>query len=124
MDQIRQLLGETQLLTLTGAGGTGKTRLAIESAGDVLAEYPDGLWLVELASVADPANVPDGLAAVLGLRPIDARPMTQVLRDFIGARRGRRRGGLLSASGAPNPATMPDAWVTPGKCEAVRERHW
>ena len=84
--QIKTLLGETHLLTLTGSGGTGKTRLAIECAGDVLADYADGVWLVELAPVADPANVPDVLAAVLGVRQIDSRSVTQTVGDYIGAK--------------------------------------
>ena len=53
--EIKRLLGTTRLLTLTGSGGAGKTRLALEAAADVLDAFPDGIWVTELASVTDPA---------------------------------------------------------------------
>lgn len=55
-----------RLLTLTGPGGTGKTRLALQAAAELLAAFPDGGWWVELAPLADPALVPQTVAAVLG----------------------------------------------------------
>jgi predicted ATPase len=56
-----------RLVTLTGVGGVGKTRLALEVAGRLADEFPDGVWFFELAAVADPAAVPDAVAAVLGI---------------------------------------------------------
>ena len=56
-----------RLVTLTGVGGVGKTRLALEVAAAVADEYPDGVWVFELASVVDPAAVPDAVASVLGI---------------------------------------------------------
>ena len=56
-----------RLVTLTGVGGVGKTRLAIEVAAQLADEYPDGVWIFELATVTDPAAVPDAVAAVLGI---------------------------------------------------------
>ncbi|HSS25657.1 MAG TPA: adenylate/guanylate cyclase domain-containing protein [Mycobacterium sp.] len=56
-----------RLVTLTGVGGVGKTRLATEVAGQLVDEYPDGVWFFELAAVTDPAAVPDAVAAVLGI---------------------------------------------------------
>jgi predicted ATPase len=56
-----------RLVTLTGVGGVGKTRLALEVAARLSGEFPDGVWFFELAAVADPAAVPDAVAAVLGI---------------------------------------------------------
>src|SRR6202047_3237465 len=56
-----------RLVTLTGVGGVGKTRLAQEVAARLADEFPDGVWLFELAAVADPAAVPDAVASVLGI---------------------------------------------------------
>jgi predicted ATPase/class 3 adenylate cyclase/DNA-binding CsgD family transcriptional regulator len=60
------LLASTRLLSLTGAGGCGKTRLALQLAADVAEHYPGGVWLVELAPVADPGRVAAAIAAALG----------------------------------------------------------
>jgi predicted ATPase len=65
-------LSEVRLLTLTGAGGLGKTRLAVEVASEVLATYPDGAFLVELAPLADPALVAQQMLAALGVAETEA----------------------------------------------------
>jgi predicted ATPase/DNA-binding SARP family transcriptional activator len=67
MAEVARLLDRHRLLTLTGAGGSGKTRLALEAARGRLAHHPDGVWLVELAGLGDPALVPEAAATAIGL---------------------------------------------------------
>lgn len=66
--EIARALGATRLLTLTGVGGCGKTRLALAVAEETLDRFPGGIWLVELAPVAEPAGVPGAVAAALGVQ--------------------------------------------------------
>jgi predicted ATPase/class 3 adenylate cyclase len=81
--EIKNLLLTTRLLTLTGIGGAGKTRLSLQVAAEVLEEYPDGVWLVELAALSDPALVPQAIAWALNLRDERGRPITQTLTDYL-----------------------------------------
>jgi predicted ATPase len=67
VEDVASAMRSHRLVTLTGVGGVGKTRLALEVAGLLADEFPDGVWVFELASVADPAAVPDAVAAVLGI---------------------------------------------------------
>ena len=66
--EVAGLLEERRLVTVTGPGGSGKTRLAAEVAGRVAGWFADGVWLAELAAVRDPAQVASVVAAVLGVR--------------------------------------------------------
>jgi predicted ATPase/DNA-binding XRE family transcriptional regulator len=66
--EVTQLISTTRLVTLTGVGGTGKTRLALEVARGLLARFPDGVWLAELAPLADPALIPQTVATAFGLK--------------------------------------------------------
>ncbi len=68
MGEVKGLLEKTRLLTLTGSGGSGKTRLSQQVAGDIVPAFPEGVWLVELAAVTDPGLVTQAVAAVLGVR--------------------------------------------------------
>ena len=77
-----------RLVTLTGVGGVGKTRLALEVAAHLADEYPDGVWFFELAAVADPTAVPDAVAAVLG---ITQQPDKSVSESVAAALEGRVR---------------------------------
>ena len=77
-----------RLVTLTGVGGVGKTRLATEVAARLADEFPDGVWFFELAAVADPAAVPDAVAAVLG---ITQQPDKSVSESMAAALEGRVR---------------------------------
>ena len=77
-----------RLVTLTGVGGVGKTRLALEVAARLADEFPDGVWFFELAAVTDPAAVPDAVAAVLG---ITQQPGKSVSESVASALEGRLR---------------------------------
>ncbi|MGA9488952.1 MAG: adenylate/guanylate cyclase domain-containing protein [Mycobacterium sp.] len=77
-----------RLVTLTGVGGVGKTRLALEVAAQLADEFPDGVWFFDLAAVADPAAVPDAVAAVLG---IIQQPGKSVANSVAAALEGRSR---------------------------------
>ncbi len=77
-----------RLMTLTGVGGVGKTRLALEVAAHLADEFPDGVWFFELAAVTDPAAVPDAVAAVLG---ITQQPGKTVSESVAAALEGRVR---------------------------------
>jgi predicted ATPase/DNA-binding XRE family transcriptional regulator len=85
--QVRELLRAARLVTLTGPGGTGKTRLTLEAAAGLLDQYPDGAWLVELAPLADPALVPQTVATLWGLKDVPGRPLLSILVDHLGRRR-------------------------------------
>jgi predicted ATPase/class 3 adenylate cyclase len=74
--QVREQVCNSRMVTLIGSGGTGKTRLALEAASELVASFPDGVWLVELAPLADAALIPHAIAAVLGARAEgDTSPM-------------------------------------------------
>jgi predicted ATPase len=75
-----------RLVTLTGVGGVGKTRLALEIAGQLADEFPDGVWFFELAAVTDPAAVPDAVAAVLGITQQPGKTLTDSVASALEGR--------------------------------------
>ena len=81
--EVKRLLAMTRLPTLTGAGGCGKTRLALEVARDLVGAYPDGVWLVELAPLSDPTLVEQAVAQALGVREQPGRPLLETLKDTL-----------------------------------------
>jgi len=84
--EIKRLLTTTRLVTLAGSGGSGKTRLAIWVAAELGGAFGDGAWLVELASLADPALVPQAVTSVLGIREQPGQPIIESLADHVSAR--------------------------------------
>jgi predicted ATPase/class 3 adenylate cyclase len=81
--EVGRFLEEARLLTLTGAGGSGKTRLALEVAAGALLRYRDGAFFADLSSVTDPALVPSSLAAALGVEEVPGRPILEAVRDHL-----------------------------------------
>jgi len=81
--EVTRLLAAARLVTLVGAGGVGKTRLALRVAEDLLESYADGVWLVELAPLGDPADVPRTVAAAVGVYESAGQSFSQLLaRSF------------------------------------------
>lgn len=76
-------MGTARLLTLTGSGGCGKTRLALQVAPGVLQEFPDGVWLAELAPLSDSSLVPNAVASALGVPEQPGRGLTETLADSL-----------------------------------------
>jgi predicted ATPase/class 3 adenylate cyclase len=87
LTELQALLAHQRLVTLTGLGGLGKTRLSMQLAAQVLDDYPDGVWFVELAPLADPQLVPQAVASVLGVKEDAGRPITEALTRFVQDRR-------------------------------------
>jgi predicted ATPase/DNA-binding CsgD family transcriptional regulator len=86
LTQVRELLTQSRLLTLTGAGGAGKTRLAIQIAGELSGEFGDGVWYVDLAPITDPELVPIAAARTFGLPDQPGRSTMDTLTRFIADR--------------------------------------
>jgi predicted ATPase/DNA-binding CsgD family transcriptional regulator len=84
---VADLVRERRLVTLTGVGGVGKTRLALEVGTDTAGEFPDGVWLIELASVADPDSIPAAIAAVLGVTPRADLALIATVAEALSGRR-------------------------------------
>jgi predicted ATPase/class 3 adenylate cyclase/DNA-binding CsgD family transcriptional regulator len=87
IEDVRQTLVANRLVTLTGAGGVGKTRLAIQVAGQTAADFGDGVWYVDLAPIADPGLVPVAMAEALSLADQPSRSTTDTLIRFVKDRR-------------------------------------
>ncbi len=85
--EVTGLLGRTRLLTLTGVGGCGKTRLAIQAGAAVLQAFPDGVWLVELASIGDRTLVPQAVMVALGVLEQPGCSLVETLTHYLKRKR-------------------------------------
>ncbi len=81
--EVRKMLSEIRLVTLTGAGGVGKTRLALRVAAELIERFPDGVWLVEFAALWEPGLVPQTVATVLGLKEEPSKSLMQTFVEHL-----------------------------------------
>jgi predicted ATPase len=86
LDEVAGLIGEHRMVTVTGPGGVGKTRLAGEVARRVAGRFADGVWLVELAAVSDPALVPAAVAAALQVHQPPGTSLVEALTEVLARR--------------------------------------
>jgi predicted ATPase len=84
--EVLALLAQARLVTLTGSGGVGKTRLALAVAGELVDQYVDGVWLVELAALAEERLVPQAVLEALGAREEAGRPLLATLSEYLKVR--------------------------------------
>lgn len=89
LKEVTDLLSKSRLVTLTGSGGVGKTRLAIQVVADVLELFPDGVWFLDLAPISDPALVPNSLAEALDLHLMGGSSLsiTDLIIDYLHSRK-------------------------------------
>ena len=97
LNQVRTLVEESRLVTLTGAGGSGKTRLALQVAAELLDGSGDGVWFVDLAPLADPDLVAESMATAIGVREEPGRPVAEPLIDALREPPPRRAGQLRAS---------------------------
>src|SRR6516165_5319543 len=81
--EVKRLLATTRLLTLTGSGGAGKTRLALRAAAEMARGFPDGAWLVSLASIRDPLLVTQAVFSALGVHDLSAGLSLSSLTQYL-----------------------------------------
>ena len=87
LTEVAALVRTHQLVTLSGVGGVGKTRLAVSAAAALEHEFPDGVWLVELAPVGDADAVPDAIANALGITPQGDTAVVDTVAEAVAGRR-------------------------------------
>ncbi len=87
LEELRAIVDRARLVTLTGPGGTGKSRLALHLAASVADRFPDGIWFVPLAAVVDPELVPASIAGTIGIRENPNRPRMDVIAEELDGKR-------------------------------------
>jgi predicted ATPase/class 3 adenylate cyclase len=87
LDEVKALLAQARLITLLGMGGLGKTRLSLQVAAEVMPQYPDGAWFIDLTPIREAARVTDEAARVLGVAEEPGRPLVKSLCAHLKARR-------------------------------------
>ncbi|MGW5696797.1 LuxR family transcriptional regulator, partial [Streptomyces asiaticus] len=90
--EVKRMLSASRLVTLTGVGGVGKTRLALRVADEARRAFPDGVWLAELADLDNPTLLAQGVTEALEIRDHSSRPAMDILVDH-----------LRDCTGAPRP---------------------
>jgi predicted ATPase/class 3 adenylate cyclase len=86
LDEVKRLIGATRVLTITGVGGSGKTRLAIQAAADLGDEFPGGTWLIELGAVTDPDLIDATAADALGVGQAPGRTIREAIVEHLAGR--------------------------------------
>jgi non-specific serine/threonine protein kinase len=131
LDSIKDQLRQARLVTLTGMAGSGKTRLSVQAAASATEEFPDGAWFVELATISDPALLPNAVAHALGVTVGVGRSPEDAIQDFlrtrqlllvidncehlIGACAEFTHGLLVQCPGVKVLATSREAMTVPGE---------
>jgi len=87
LDEVKALLGTARLITLLGMGGLGKTRLSLQVAAEVMPQYPDGAWFIDLTPIRDEVHVVDEAARAIGVSEEPGRPLLQTLGAYLKAKR-------------------------------------
>ena len=87
VSEVADLVRSNRLVTLSGVGGVGKTRLALEVGAELTGDFPDGVWMVELAPVLDPASVPAAIATALGITPQGDAALIDTVAEALAGRR-------------------------------------
>jgi predicted ATPase/class 3 adenylate cyclase/DNA-binding CsgD family transcriptional regulator len=86
LSELKKLVGKSRLVTISGAGGLGKTRIALHLAAELMDAFPDGVWLVELAAVPDPTLAVGAFAKSVGVREVPGTPLLQTLTAHLQTR--------------------------------------
>ena len=83
IDEVKQELNEHRLVTLTGSGGTGKTRLSLQVAAELIEKFDHGIWFVELAPLTDPDLIPQTILSAIGIREQEGPPPLELLKTYL-----------------------------------------